>query len=229
MCTAYVPKVQKSLQKKSLNSQKKIKHIVIHFLHLTTQVKDRPKFRPSTIRKKLPNENKDIQSSDLTNILKSLSNINIITKTEKDIKKRGSPSKNSEEDPNEHGRHSFYQPTEYLEALKQVIVKPMARKLIFAYLLESNLIHRWLDFECLLTLYTFKFSSIDNLRNINMSVGMIQDELNDQRLHEYAASLSDEKLEVIAHKFAQSALRHFKEYEELFTILYLMGGIHFEA
>jgi hypothetical protein len=58
-----------------------------------------------------------------------------------------------------------------------------------------------------------------------MSVGMIQDELKDQTLHKYAASLTDEKLEKIAHKFAQSALQH----EGLFTILYLMGGIYFEA
>ena len=58
---------------------------------------------------------------------------------------------------------------------------------------------------------------------------MIQDELKDQKLHEYAPFLSDEKLEAIAYKFAQSVLQHYKEYEELFTILYLTGGIHFEA
>jgi hypothetical protein len=120
---------------------------------LTTRVKDTPKFRPSTIRNKLPDENKDIQPADLTDILKSLSNVNLITKTEKDTRKRGSPSKNSEEDPSERGMHSFYQPTEYLEGLKQVIVKPAARRLIFLFLLESNLIHKWLDFECLLTLH----------------------------------------------------------------------------
>jgi hypothetical protein len=105
----------------------------------------------------------------------------------------------------------------------------MARALIFTFLLESNLIHRWLDFECLLTLYTLTFSSTDNLRNIGMAVGIIQDELKDQTLHKYAPSFSDEKLEAIAHKFAQSVLQHYKEYEELFTILYLTGGIHFEA
>jgi hypothetical protein len=199
------------------------------FSHLTTEVKDRSKFRPSAIRNKLPDQNKDIQPADLSRILKSLSNINLITKTQKNTRKRGSPSKNSQEDPSERGMHSFYQPTEYFEALKQVIAKPMARKLIFAFLLESNLIRRWLDFECLFNLYTLKFSSIDHLRNINMAVGMIQDELKDQKLHEYAPSLSDEKLEAIAHKFAQSVLQHYKEYEELFTILYLAGGIHFEA
>jgi hypothetical protein len=125
--------------------------------------------------------------------------------------------------------HSFYQPTEYLESLKQVIEKPLTRKLIFAFLLESKLIHKWLDFECLLTLYTLKFSTIDNLRNIDMAVGMIQDELKDQTLHKHAASLTDEKLEKIAHKFAQSALQHIEKYEELFPILYLLGGIHFEV
>jgi hypothetical protein len=56
--------------------------------HLTMRVKDRSKFRPSNIRRKLPDENKDIQSADLSDILKSLSNINLITKTQKGARKR---------------------------------------------------------------------------------------------------------------------------------------------
>jgi hypothetical protein len=148
----YAQGAKKAAKEVSKPSKKDLAY-TYSFSHLTTRVKDTPKFRPSTIRNKLPDENKDIQPADLTDILKSLSNVNLITKTEKDTRKRGSPSKNSEEDPSERGMHSFYQPTEYLEGLKQVIVKPAARRLIFLFLLESNLIHKWLDFECLLTLH----------------------------------------------------------------------------
>ena len=197
-------------------------------IHLTMRVKDRPKFRPSNIKKKLPEDNKDIQPADLSDILKSLSNINLITKTQKETRKRGSPSKNSDDEPSERGRHSFYQPTEYLEKLKQISAKPIARILIFSFLLESKLIHKWLDFHCLLALYISKFSTIDNIKNIDRAVGMIPDELKIEKLHKDTASLNDEKLEELAHKFAVSALQHFEEYEEMFINLYIIGGIYFD-
>ncbi|HJT49340.1 MAG TPA: hypothetical protein VJ729_14240 [Nitrososphaeraceae archaeon] len=215
-------KAYSKLSKKDLASTYSI-------IHLTMRVKDRSKFRPSNIRKKLPEENKDIQPADLSDILKSLSSINLVTKTQKDTRKRGSPSKNGQEDPSERGMHSFYQPAEYFEVLKQVIAKPMARKLIFGFLLESNLIHKWLDFNCLLALYVSKFSNIDNIKNIDKAVGVIQDELKDEKLYREVASLTDKRLESIAHKFAISALQHFEEYEEMFTNLYLIGGIYFDA
>ena len=228
ICNSYLQgakntaKAYSKLSKKELTSTYSI-------IHLTMRVKDRSKFRPSNIRKKLPDENKDIQSADLSDILKSLSNINLITKTENDTSKRRSPSKNSEDGPSEPGMHSFYQPTEYLESLKQVIAKPMARKLIFAHLLESNLIHKWLDFLCLLELYFSKFSNIYNIKNVDKAAGLIQGELTYEKLHNHTSYLDDENLEDIAHKRAVSALQHFEEYEEIFTNLYLIGGIYFYA
>jgi hypothetical protein len=77
LCAQSAKKAAKELSKLS----KKDLAYTYSFSHLTTRVKDRPKFRPSTIRKKLPDENKYIQSADLSRILKSLSNINLITKT----------------------------------------------------------------------------------------------------------------------------------------------------
>jgi hypothetical protein len=74
------------LSKKDLASTYSITHLIM-------RVKDRSKFRPSTVRKKLPDENKNIQSADLSDILQSLSKINLIAKTQKDARKRGSPSK----------------------------------------------------------------------------------------------------------------------------------------
>jgi hypothetical protein len=48
-------------------------------------------------------------------------------------------------------------------------------------------------------------------------------------LHKDASYVDDEKLEEIAHKRAVSALQHFEEYEEMFTNLYIIGGLHFDA
>jgi hypothetical protein len=106
MCSLCAQGAKKAAIEISKPSKKDLAY-TYSFSHLTTRVKDRPKFRPSTIRKKLPDENKDIQPADLTDILKSLSNINIITKAQKDTRKRGSSSKNSEDEPSEHGRHHF--------------------------------------------------------------------------------------------------------------------------
>jgi hypothetical protein len=46
---------------------------------------NKTEIRPSDIRKKLPGEWKKIQSSDLTDILKSLVNTNIFTKLDKKV------------------------------------------------------------------------------------------------------------------------------------------------
>ena len=144
----------------------------------------------------------------------------MITKTQKDERKRGAPSKKRDDQPDERGMHSFYQPTEYIESLKQVIAKPTARKLIFALLLESNLIHKWLDFVCLLELYFSKFSNIDNIKDADKAVDLIQDELTYEKLHKRASYLDYENQEDVAHKRAVSVLQHFEEYEEMFTNLY---------
>jgi hypothetical protein len=87
----------------------------------------------------------------------------------------------------------------------------MARKLIFSFLLESKLIHKWLDFTCLLALYISKFSNTDNIKNIDKAVGVIEDESKKEKSHKVAAYLDDEKLEETAHKRAVSALQHFEE------------------
>jgi len=105
----------------------------------------------------------------------------------------------------------------------------VARKLIFTLLLESRLIHKWLDFICLLGLYISKFSNKDNIKNIDRAVGIIQDEEKNEKLHNKMTSLDDKKLEELAHKIAVSVLQHIKVYEGMLTNLYITGGIYFNA
>jgi hypothetical protein len=79
------------------------------------------KFRPSDLRRKLPDDIKNIQAADLSDILNNLSNLNLVTKTKRDPWKRGAPPRASEGSKSEPGRQSFYQQTEYLKTLKGVI------------------------------------------------------------------------------------------------------------
>jgi hypothetical protein len=226
--TSYFKDVKKTAKTRSKPSKKALVS-TYSIIDLIMKVKDRSKFRPSNIRKKLPDENKDIQSADLSDILKSLSDMNLITKTQKDARKRGSPSKDSEYEAGERGIHSFYQSTEYFVSLKQVISKPVVRMLIFSFLLESKLIYRWLDHVCLLTFYMLKFGNKDTSRKIDMATGITHNRLKNEKLYDKVTYLDDKRLKEFADKTAVSVLQHFEEYEEMFTNLYIMGGICFNG
>jgi DNA-binding HxlR family transcriptional regulator len=63
------------------------------------------KFRPSDLRKQLPDEIKNIQAADLSDTLRYLSNLNMVTKTKRDRGKRGSPPRSSEEALEKEARH----------------------------------------------------------------------------------------------------------------------------
>lgn len=197
-------------------------------INLTMTVEGRSKFRPLNLKRKLPDNIKNIQPADLSDILKSLTKINILTKTEKDARRsRGSPSKKNEGSTKESGLPSFYQPSEYIDALKQLIAKPIARRLIFAFLLESKLIQKWLDFHCLFALYQLKFSDMDTVRSIDKAVDVTMEELKFENLYKKIAQLDDRKLIDMAHKQAILILQQYKRYDDLFIHLYLLGGIFF--
>jgi hypothetical protein len=198
-------------------------------INLTMTVKGRSKFRPLNLKRKLPDNIKSIQPADLSDILKSLTKINLLTKVEKDARRRGSPSKKNEHSTKELGLPSFYQPSEYIDAMKQLIAKPIARKLIFAFLLESKLLQKWLDFCCLLALYQLKFSDMETVRSIDKAVDVIMEELKYENFRKKIAQLDDRKLREIAHKKAILILQQYKKYDDLFIHLYLLGGIFFYA
>jgi hypothetical protein len=216
----------KALSKPSTKSLVSISSI----LKLTSTDKDYAnKFRPSDLRRKLPEEIKNVQAADISDILKTHSNLNLVTKTKRDPRKRGSPPRASEGLTSVPGRQSFYQQTEYLKTLKQVIAKPIARKLLFAFLLESKLIHKWLDFHCLFALYQLKFNDMNTSRKIDKAVNVIEDESKIENLNKKASQYDDKKLNEMACSQAKLILQRHKEYEELFTSLYINGGLFFDA
>lgn len=202
--------------------------------HITMNM-DTLKRRPSDYRRSLSEDIKNIQAADLSDILKSLSVTNIVTKTETDSvsdingrKKRGRRRASEEIDTSKTGPKSFYQSSEYLKTLKDVISKPIARELIFSFLLESKLIYKWLDFICLYRFYLLKFgktNTFERLETASRIDAMSETQL--QRLFQEVSRLDDDNLRQMAHAEAVHILQHYRENEMLFCNLYLRGGILF--
>jgi hypothetical protein len=157
-------------------SKKLLAYISVASYHFTTNT-DTFKRRPSDYRSSLSEAIKNIQASDMSDIFKSLSITNMVTKTGKDSvsdingrKKRGRRRVTDEIEPSKPGRKSFYQSSGYLKALKSVISMPIARDLIFSLLLEAKLIYKWLDFVCLYRFYLLKFGKTDTFGKLETTL-----------------------------------------------------------
>lgn len=118
-------------------------------INLPLILEKKPRFRPSDLRKMLPENMKNIQSADLTDILNSIVERKILIKVDKEEFKKESKQKKwgrtpkSDNDTDESGPKSFYLPSNYYNDLKFVLAKPKSRELIYTSLLHSNLLYKF--------------------------------------------------------------------------------------
>jgi hypothetical protein len=187
-----------SRQKRLFKTSKKQVAFLSSFANLREMAEVNPIFRPSDIRRKLPEDVQNIQWSDLSRMFKILERYSVITKTGKNVRRRGAPSKKSNDLPEEPGPKSYYQTTVHFEKLKKVLDKPEARKLIFSLLMESKLIYRYWKVKALSYLYVLKFGGKDKQREIKKAVGIVSDEANLENLYNIILSLDYKELEVMA-------------------------------
>jgi hypothetical protein len=217
-------------QKGLAKASKKEIAFLSSFSNITRMVEKRTIFRPSNLRTKLPESVQEIQRADLTKILNVLQNYHIITKTEeKNIKKRGRPSKRSDSFHEEPGPKSYYQPTKNLGTLKKVIDKPEARKIIYSLLMESNLIYRYWKIKALSYLCVLKFGGKDKRIEINKATGQPTDEADLDNLYSTIRTLNDRELEAMAEEKAKSITKNIREDDQDLLRFYLWGGSYFYA
>lgn len=221
--SSYTKGAKGSAKKAPKPSQKDLSLLSL-VANISANLEGKNKFRPFYFRKRLPEDIKKMQSADLTRMLNVSVRTNILKKTQNEARKRGGPSKD-DNSANITGRKSFYQYSEYLQALYQVVNKPSARELIFAFLLESKVIHKWLDFICLFALYQLKFSDSEIIDKVHKTSNLPVQQL--QNLREKVIRADDEKIKEVAHKLAVNVLRSFEKNVEFFTNLFVMGGIYF--
>lgn len=193
----------------------------------------KPRFRPSDIRKMLPENMKNIQSADLTDRLNYLITAKILVKVDKEElkeskqKKWGRPSK-GDNDTDEPGPKFFYQASNYYNDLKILLAKPKARELIYTSLLQSNLLYKLAKYIELQSL-RIKKNNVKNIAwNILNSVNLapMKRESDFEADHRKIAHIDDNK-----------RLRNITEKESIYFIgkrkaddyvpIYYIGGIYF--
>jgi hypothetical protein len=195
------------------------------------KMKENQKFRPSYLRRKFPENLQNIQSADITDTLTMLRNYSMIAKThKKDIyRRRGAPSRGSQDFLDEPGVKSYYQPIKNLESLKKIIDKPEARKIIYCLLMESNLIYRYWKIKALSYLYVLKFGGKDKRIEIDKATGQPTDEAGLEKLYTKIRSLDNRELEVLAEEKAKSITQNIREDDHDLLKFYLWGGSYFYA
>jgi len=212
------------------HSHEETKQLVYTYVlfNLPKILENKSEIRPSDIRKKLPGEWKKIQPSDLTDILKSLVNTNVLTKADKVIRKRkwGRIPKNDNIEL-ETGPKSFYQPSKYYHNLRKILYETEVIELIFSLLSHSGVLHKLVKHWNLVSYLIMKQNDEKKAWNImtTRNLGAMRKEFESD--FKKVQNMEYNDLENIADKNAKSSLQ--KSMAEDYKDLYIVGGIFFQA
>ncbi len=197
---------------------------ISNFAYNETQV-----IAPVDIRKKLPQDLQDIESSDISHLLKSLIAMNVFSKSEKGRKKRGRAFANFDDDLRP-GVKSYYQETRYFTIIKKIISDKCARALIFFFLGESKLIHRFLYHNIRLIMYMVKYDK-DAISILNSAINLEELKVDFKALHEQLKDMDDKSAEAaidrIAVKKTNELAKKIKDDDPVLYNLYIFGGLYF--
>ena len=98
-------------------------------------------FRPANMRLKLPEDLRNIQYSDLSDILYSLNKCNIVNHTSEYPKKPGHPVKDADKRIDGiPGIKSNYDLSTYLRKISTLLENPRIQEILYQHLLESGLL-----------------------------------------------------------------------------------------
>jgi hypothetical protein len=194
------------------------------------------RFRPSDIRKMLPENEimKNIQSADLTDILNSLVTAKILIKVDKEEFKKETKQKKwgrqpkGDNDTDESGPKSFYEPSSYYNDLKILLAKPEARDVIYTSLLQSNLLYKlekYLQTQSLrITRNNVKKIAWNILNSVNLAP--MKRESDFEADHRKIVHIDDNKrLKSITEKETIHFIK--KHNANDYAYIYYIGGIYF--
>lgn len=183
---------------------------------------------PSDIRKRLQQDLQALQASDMSRMLGSLIEMNVFLKAKKIRKKRGRRASSGHEPG--PGVKSYYQQTRYFEIIKKIISDKYARALIFFYLGQSKLIHRFLYHILRLIMYILRFDR-DAFNTINKTIYLKEVKIDFKEIHERLHGIDDKSVGVIINSLAvkktNELARQIKDDDPVLSILFLFGGLYF--
>src|SRR5919107_284434 len=203
------------------HSHEETKQLVYTYVlfNLPKILENKSEIRPSDIRKKLPEEWKKIQSSDLTDILKSLVNISVLTKVDKRLIRKhkwGRRPKNSNEI--ETGPKSFYQPSKYYHNLRNILDKTDATELIFSLLSHSGVLHKYIKHRNLVSYLIMKENDEKKAWNIMTTQHLAAMKKDFESDFKKVQNMEYNELENIADKNAKSSIQKTmaEDYQDLY-------------
>jgi hypothetical protein len=184
--------------------------------------------QPREIREKLPENEKHINDSDLTDILQTfVETFFLINNRGKPRQPSKRPKGSSYEDDDNGGRWSFYESSEYQKQVMDTLKKIEAIRLIDRRLIEDGLLYEYLKYRSLVLFYLIRMDE-NALMNTIQSFGFVKDKIDEnpkktEIFTNKIKSLNESELEGEADKLTQSSLNMYKEHNNLFV--YVIAGV----
>ena len=193
------------------------------------------KFRPSEIRTVIPENLRNIDYSEISDILKIYVNQEWLQKSSPAKAKRGRPSTHT--NSKTVGKKSYYSETDYFQTVKKIISRTEIRRILFLSLFESRVSQIFLTSATLHMLATFRRRGIEDhmkiydlvAKQFGVSLKPGEEDLISS-LRDDILSLKDDDLEIVAGLKAKEWLTKTNfETDSLFLQFYLLGGMSYAA
>jgi hypothetical protein len=193
----------KSLSGPQRRSKKPITHTSILY-NVTTHKQNLPA-EPRKIRANLPEDLKDINSTDLWKILNSLARTKFLRSEPNTIRCiRGRPKSRGFEDSNRGGKPSSHDKTEELKKVIKILTKPEAKKLINTRLKDTGLLFKFTKYKKLVLFYQIR----------NHDIEALWDNVKPFRIKQNINNIADEKEREKKRKTLEVYLQHIKNLNE---------------
>ena len=187
-------------------------------------------FRPAHMRLKLPEDLRNIQYSDLSDILCSLNKCNIVTHTAESPKKPGHPFKEADKRMDGlPGTVSNYELSTYLRKISGLLENLQVQEILYQYLLKSGILIELYKNSSLISSAIKKSNDITTAKNFIRTTKPPQmtNEYNLEEIFERdnkrLTSMNKDEIEIEAKKWSEKFVIEHKADEYLW--LYKLGGI----
>ncbi|MBV9175460.1 MAG: hypothetical protein JO297_00310 [Nitrososphaeraceae archaeon] len=160
---------------------------------------------PRKIRDNLPEDLKDINSTDLWKILRSLAKMKFLHYEPNTISRpRGRPPNRGSKDTDSGGRPSLHDKTEELEKVIKILTKPEAKNLINTSLKDTCLLYRFVKYRNLVLYYLIR----------NHNEGALSDNVKPFGIEENKSNIADEKERGKKREASEAFLKRIKNISE---------------
>ena len=187
-------------------------------------------FRPAQMRLKLPEDLRNIQYSDLSNILYSLNECNIVNHASELPKKPGHPVKEADKRIDSiPGTKSNYRLSLYLRKIRRLLENPKVQEILYQHLLNSNLLMELYRNGSLIASEIKRSNDISTAKNFIRTTKPPQmtNEKNLENIfqkdNKKIKSMNKDEIEKEANKWSEKFVIEHKAAE--YVWLYILGGI----